>query len=124
MQTKTLQKENTDLEIKLAKAETQSVEDNKKMRELENSLILTKDELVKAYQKHLSDKEIQNSNTQACFDAFSKDIDTLNIYLTKKDQQLQLFKMEIHQMNINHKSELSILKEELQSEKQKFTIKK
>ncbi|XP_025425339.1 leucine-rich repeat-containing protein 45-like [Sipha flava] len=124
MQTKTLQKENTDLEIKLAKAETQSVEDNKKMRELENSLILTKDELVKAYQKHLSDKEIQNSNTQACFDAFSKDIDTLNIYLTKKDQQLQLFKMEIHQMNINHKSELSILKEKLQSEKQKFTIKK
>lgn len=124
MQIKTLEKENTDLEIKLAKAETQCVEDTKKIRELVNSLVLTKDELLKAYQKHISDKAIQNSNTQACFDAFSKDIDTLNIYLTEKDQQLQHIKTEIQQMNINHKSELSKLKEELQLEKQKFMLKK
>lgn len=124
IQTQTLQKEKNNLEFKLTKAETQSIEDTKTMRELENSLILTKDELLKAYQKHLSDKMVQNSNTLACFNAFSKDIDTLNTCLIEKDQQLQLLKMEINKTNVSHKSELLKLTEELQSEKQKMITKK
>lgn len=124
MQITTLQKEKTVLKIKLAQLETQSEKDSKTLGELENSLILTKDELQMAYQKHLSDKAIQDSNTQACVDAFSKDINALNISLTEKDQQLQFFKMKIHEMNVSHKSELLKLKEELLSEKQKLIIKK
>lgn len=109
---KTLHKEKTDLEIKLAEAETQSVEATQTVRVLQNNLILVKDEL-----KKLNGKELYDN-------ALAKEIDTLRNNLVEKDHQIQICKMEIDKININHKTELLTIEKKFQSEYEIFKEKR
>jgi len=117
---KSLHKEKTDLEIKLAEAETHSVEVTKTMRVLQNNLILAKDELIKLNKKLLYDIASQTTITQLNVNTLEKEIDILKNNLVEKDHQLQLSQMEIDKINMNHKNELLILENKFESEYQIF----
>eukprot|EP00102_Acyrthosiphon_pisum_P026174 XP_016663384.1 PREDICTED: uncharacterized protein LOC107884874 [Acyrthosiphon pisum] len=121
---KTLHKEKTDLEIKLAAEETHSVEATQKVRVLENDLIFAKNELIKLNETHLYNIEAQTSNAQLNADKLTKEIDTLKNNLVEKEHQLQLCKIEIDEININHKTELLNLEKNFQLEYQKFEEKR
>ncbi|XP_026815464.1 girdin-like [Rhopalosiphum maidis] len=116
---KTLHKEKSDLEIKLAEAEIKSVEANETMKVLQNDLILAKDELIK-----LNKTEIYNIAAQTTSDTLAKEIDILKTNLAEKDNQLRLSKMEIDKININHETELINLEKKFQSEFQAFKEKR
>uniref|UniRef100_A0A2S2P9T1 Leucine-rich repeat-containing protein n=2 Tax=Schizaphis graminum TaxID=13262 RepID=A0A2S2P9T1_SCHGA len=115
----TLRKEKSDLEIKLAGAEIQSVEANETIRVLQNNLILAKDELIK-----LNKTEVYNITAQTTSDTLAKEIDILKTNFAKKDNQIRLSKMEIDKININHETELINLEKKFQSEFQVFKEKR
>jgi len=121
---KTLHKEKTDLEIKLAEAETQSVEATQTVRVLQNNLILAKNELIKLNETQLNNIAAQTTSAQLNADKLTKEIDTLKNNLVDKDHQLQLCKMEIDEININHKTELLNLEKKFQLEYQTFKKKR
>jgi len=121
---KTLHKEKTDLEIKLAVEETHSVEATQKVRVLQNDLIFAKNELIELNETHLNDMAAQTTNAQLIADKLTKEIDTLKNYLVEKDDQIQLYKIEIDEININHKTELLNLEKSFQLEYQKFEEKR
>ncbi|XP_060863531.1 uncharacterized protein LOC132940124 [Metopolophium dirhodum] len=120
----TLHKDKTDLEIKLAVEETHSVEATQKVRVLQNDLIFAKNELIKLNETHLYNIAAQTTNTQLNADKLTKEIDTLKNNLVEKDNQLQLCKIEIDEININHKTELLNLEKNYQLEYQKFEEKR
>lgn len=121
---KTLHKEKIDLEIKLAEEEKHSLEANQTVRVLQNNLIFAKNELIKLNEMHLYNIAAQTTNTQLNADKLTKEINTLKNNLVEKDSQLQLCKIEIDEMNINHKTELLNLKKNFQLEYQKFEVKR
>lgn len=118
-QLKTLHKEKTDLEIKLAKLESKSLVDIETLQALENSLKSAKEELQKFNKKQIAHKIVQTSVSQIPIEAYAKEIDTLKRNLVEKDLQLQYWETERDNMNNSYKMELSTLEKELQSEKQK-----
>jgi len=121
---KTLHKEKTDLEIKLAVEETRSVEATQKVKLLQNDLIVAKNELIKLNETHLYNIAAQTTNAQLNADKLTKEIDTLKNNLVEKDGQLQLCKIEIDEININHKTELLNLEKNFQLEYHKFEEKR
>lgn len=121
---KTLNKEKIDLEIKLAEEEKHSLEANQTVRVLQNDLIFAKNELIKLNETHLYNIAAQTANIQLNADKLTKEIDTLKNNLVEKDNQLQLCKIDIDEMNINHKTELVNLKKNFQLEYQKFEDKR
>ncbi|XP_060840140.1 leucine-rich repeat-containing protein 45-like isoform X2 [Rhopalosiphum padi] len=116
---KTLHKEKSDLEIKLAEAEIKSVEANETMKVLQKNLILAKDELIK-----LNKTELYNIAAQTTSDTLAKEIDILKTNFAEKDNQLRLSKIEIDKININHETELINLEKKFQSEFQAFKEKR
>lgn len=116
---KTLCQEKTDLEMKLAKTEIQSVVNAQIVQALENSLKSAKDELQKLKNEQKSKIITQNSNKH-CGDIYEKLINTLKINLVEKDNQLQLCEAEKQNINNRYITELSTLEKLLQSEKQNF----
>lgn len=121
---KTLHKEKTDLEIKLAEAETHSVEATQTVRVLQNNLELAKNELIKLNETHLNNMAAQTTSAQLNADKLMKEIDTLKNNLVEKEHQLQLCKMEIDEINMNHKTELLNLEKKFQLEYQTFKEKR
>jgi len=121
---KTLFKEKTDLEIKLAEAEIHSVEAAQTVRVLQNNLILAEDELIKLNKTQLNNISAHTINAQLNADILTKEISTLKNNLDEKVHELQLCKMEIDEININHKTELLNLEKKFQSECQTFKEKR
>lgn len=120
---KTLHKEKADLEIKLAEAETHSVEVTQRVKVLQNNLILAKNELIKLNETQLYNITAQTTSAQNA-DKLTKEINTLKNNLVEKDDQLQLCKMEIDEININHKNELLNLENNFELEYQTFNEKR
>lgn len=121
---KTLHKEKTDLEIKLAEAETHSVEATETIRVLQNNLMLAKDELIKLNKTQLYNIAAQTTSAQLNTDALTKEIDILKADLVEKDIQSKLSKIEIDKIKINHKTELINLENKFQSKYQAFKEKR
>ena len=121
---KTLHEEKTDLEIKLAIEETRSVEATQKVKVLQNDLIVATNELIKLNETHLYNIAAQTTNAQLNADKLTKEIDTLKNNLVEKNDQLQLCKIEIDEININHKTELLNLEKNFQLEYHKFEEKR
>jgi len=94
------------------------------VRVLQNNLIFAKNELIKLNETHQYNIAAQKTSTQLNADKFTKEIDTLKNNLVEKDKQLQLCKIEIDEININHKTELLNLKKNFQLEYQKFEEKR
>lgn len=116
---KTLHKENTDLELKLRKAETQSLLDNQTVQALEHSLLLTKATLNNFNEKQIADIAAQNLKDKICNDSFTKELNILKMNLEAKNQEFQLCEQEKNKMIITYNDKLSALEEQLMSEKQK-----
>lgn len=121
---KTLHKEKTDLEIKLAEAETHSVEATETIKVLQNNLMLAKDELIKLNKTQLHNIAAQTTSAQLNTDALTKEIDILKADLVEKDIQSKLSKIEIDKINTNHKTELINLENKFQSKYQAFKEKR
>ncbi|XP_050057603.1 leucine-rich repeat-containing protein 45-like isoform X2 [Aphis gossypii] len=121
---KTLHKEKTDLEIKLAEAETHSVEATETIKVLQNNLMLAKDELIKLNKTQLHNIAAQTTSAQLNTDALTKEIDILKADLVEKDIQSKLSKIEIDKINSNHKTELINLENKFQSKYQAFKEKR
>lgn len=113
---KTLFHEKIDLEIKIAKEKTQSVVSFQTNQALENSLKLAKEEIKKIKDEQESNKVAQDINSKFYAEKFNKFLNTL----FEKEQQLQMYKMEKQKMMTSHLSEISNLKNQLQTEKQIF----
>ncbi|VVC27667.1 Hypothetical protein CINCED_3A006947 [Cinara cedri] len=117
---KALFKDKSDLEIKLAKLETQSTVDVQTVQALENSLMLANEELKKFNEKQLVNKVAQKLNEQLHNNTFVKEVETLKTNLNEKDSLLKLSEEENHKLNIKYTTEVSRLQSQLQCEKDKF----
>lgn len=113
---KTLYHEKIDLEIKIAKEKTQSVVSFQTKQALENSLKLAKDEIKKLKNEQVSNKVAEDKNTKFYADKFDKLLNTL----FEKEGLLQTCNMEKQKMITSHLTEIATLKNQLESEKQKF----
>jgi len=113
---KTLYHEKIDLEIKVAKEKTESVVSFQTKQVLENSLKLAKDEIKKLKNEQVSNKVTEDKNTKFYTYKFDKLLNTL----FEKEGQLQMCKMEKQKIITSHLTEISTLKNQLETEKQKF----
>lgn len=115
-----LYEEKTELEIKLAEAETQFVIHTQTVQELQNSLIMANDEIKKFNEKQLSMVVDQKLNN----DELNKNIDIIKTSQSENDQKLRLNDNKINEIIYNYEKELSTLREKFQLNKQKFEEKK
>lgn len=115
-----LYEEKTELEIKLAEAETQFVIHTQTVQELQNSLIMANDEIKKFNEKQLSMVVDQKLNN----DELNKNIDIIKTSQSENDQKLRLNDNKINEIIYNYEKELSTLREQFQLNKQKFEEKK
>jgi len=120
---KTLYKEKTDLEIRLAETETHSTEAAQTVRVLQNNLKLAENE-INLGKTQLNSISIQAINTQLNSDKLTNEIHALKNNLIEKDHELQLCKMKIDEINNNHKNELLNLEKKFQAECQTFKEKR
>lgn len=120
----TLLKEKSDLEKRLAKAETQSELDTQAVQALVNSLKLANDELEKFEVKRRSTINDQILSEQLHNEALAKEKNDLLDKLQQKNQQLQHFELEKQQMDKMYLDKISMLQKQIESEKLKFQEKK
>lgn len=120
----TLLKEKSDLEKRLAKAETQSELDTQAVQALVNSLKLANDELEKLEVKRRSTINDQILSEQLHNEALAKEKNDLLDKLQQKNQQLQHFELEKQQMDKMYLDKISMLQKQIESEKLKFQEKK
>lgn len=121
---KDLQKEKNDLQMKLVEFEKQAAIDTQTVQALEKSMNIAKDELKTFYECQQSDIATHNLEVQLSTDSVNREMDILKNKLNEKQKQLELCEMGKMQMNVNHNTEISILAQELQSEKLKFIEKR
>lgn len=99
--------------------ETKYSVDIQTIQALQNSYMLVKDKINKFYENQLINIDSQNQKEKLC----AKEVDILKINLTKKDEELQLCKMEKNKVITHYKNRLSEV-EQLLSETQKFLEKR
>lgn len=121
---KDIDAEKKDLQIKLAKLEAKATVDIQTMQELQKSLNLAKEELNAFNKNHLSNIAAQNLKSKLSSDTFNREIDVLKFRLNEKQKELKFCEMEKMEKNVNHKTEVSMLEQQLHFEKLNFIKKR